>query len=393
MFDDIQNAAPGRSPRAHPWRAAFALLLLSGAAGAPAFGQADPIKVGALLSTTGVLAPAGSDALPAAQILVDEVNAAGGINKRRIELVHFDDESRPERAVALAKRLIQRDHVVGVVGPASTIVSASLSPIFNESQIPAVGCICFVGKITPYEFSAFPLQGIMDTLLKFAKANNVSKIGVITQAGSLAELVKNTQVPFLEKGGMKIVGFEQMQQNDTDVTPLLARLHGAGGELVFGALSGTTVTLAVKNFKQMAYPGVFWTYGGNASRQFIELVGSAGDVVNMGGYKILVYRQLPDSDPQKAAITRFAEKFVAKTGREPGLYAAFGYDAAASMLEAIRVGGDDPVKIRDALEQQRNLQVMNGVITRSEVQHNGLATDWIPLRVDTEKKAFTMVKP
>ena len=374
------------------WRAALASLALCAWASGPAFGQTDPIKGGALFSTTGVLAPAGSDALPAAQILVDEINAAGGLNKRRIELVHVDDESRPERAVAVTKRLMQRDRVVGVIGPVSTIVSASLSPIFNEAKIPAVGCICFVGKITPYEFSAFPLQGIMDTLIRFAKANNVSNIGVITQAGSLAELVKNTQVPFLEKGGLKIVGFEQMQQHDTDVTPLLARLRSAGAQVVFAALSGSTVTVAAKNFKQMAYPGLFWTYGGNASKQFIDLVGNAGDIVNMGGYKILAYRELPDSDPQKAAITRFAEKFVAKTGREPGLYAAFGYDAAASMLEAIRAAGDNPAKIRDALEQQRDLRVLNGVITRSEGQHNGLATDWIPLKVDTTKKVFTMVK-
>lgn len=371
---------------------ALASLLLGAAACGPAFAQNDPIRLGALMSTTGVLAPAGSDALPAAQILIDEVNAAGGINKRKIELVHVDDESRPERAVAVGKRLIQRDRVAGVIGPMSTIVSASLSPIFNESKIPAVGCICFVGKISPYEFSAFPLQGIMDTLVTFAKKNNANKIGVITQAGSLAELVKNTQLPFLEKAGLNIVAVEQMQQTDTDVTPLLARLRSAGAEVVFGALSGTTVTLAAKNFKQMSYPGLFWTYGGNASKQFIELVGNAGDIVNMGGYKILVYRELPDSDPQKAAITKFAEKFIAKTGREPGLYAAFGYDAASSLIEAIRVAGDNPAKIRDALEQQRNLQVMNGVITRSESQHNGLATEWIPLRVDVAKKAFTIVK-
>jgi len=393
MLQAGKGAGRKWSWRLRVWSAILACLSVGPLAAVPAFGQNDPIKVGALLSTTGVLAPAGSDALPAAQIFIDEVNASGGINKRRVELVHADDESRPERAVALLKRLIQRDRVIGVIGPASTIVSASLSPIFNEDKIPVVGCICFVGKITPYEFSAFPLQGIMDTLIRFAGTSKVSRVGVITQAGSLAELVKNTQLPALEKGGLKVVGVEQMQQNDTDVTPLLARLKGAGAELVFGALSGTTATLAAKNFKQMAYPGVFWTYGGNASKQFIELVGSAGDVVNMGGYKILVYRELPDSDPQKAAITKFAEKFIARTGRDPGLYAAFGYDAAASMIEAIRAAGDDPVKIRDALEQQRNLQVMNGVITRSEVQHNGLATEWIPLRVDTAKKTFTMAKP
>lgn len=369
---------------------AFAIALQS-VLSSVAYAQ-NPIRVGAMFSTTGVLGSNGSDALAGSQIVIDELNAAGGINKRRVELIPVDDESRPERAVALAKRLIQRDKVVAVLGPASTIVSASLSPIFNESKIPALGCICFMGKITPYEFSIFPLQGLMDTQIKFAKANNVTKVGVISQAGALAELVRKTQVPVLEKGGLTIVGFEQMQQNDSDVTPLLARLRGAGAELIFAAVSGNTTALVAKNFKQMAYPGLFWTYGGNASKGFLDLVGSAGDVVNMGGYKILVYKELPDSDPQKAVITRFAEKFVQKTGREPGNYAAFGYDAAMSLIEAIKVAGDDPVKIRDALEVQQNLRVMNGVINRNAGEHNGLQTDWVPIKVDAAKKAFTIAK-
>jgi branched-chain amino acid transport system substrate-binding protein len=370
---------------------AMSLALLSSGAAWPQ-ARNEPIRIGALFSTTGILAPYGSDTLPAAQIVIDELNAAGGINKRLIELIAVDDESRPERAVALAKRLIQRDKVVAVAGPMSTIVSASLSPIFNESKIPALGCICFLGKITPYEFSMFPLEGLMETQIKFAKTNRVTKVGVISQAGSLAELVKNTQVPVLEKGGLTIVGFEQMQQNDTDVTPLLARLRSAGAELIFAGLSGTTTTLVAKNFKQMAYPGLFWTYGGNASKTFIDLVGSAGDIVNMGGYKILVYKELPDSDPQKLSITRFAEKFIAKTGREPGIHAAFGHDTAVSLIEAIKVAGDDPVKIRDALENQKNLQVMNGVINRNPGQHNGLLTDYVPVRIDPVKKAFIIAK-
>ena len=252
--------------------------------------------------------------------------------------------------MSLLKRLIQRDRVVAIAGPASTVVSASLSPILNESKVAAVGCICFMGPITPNEFSTFPLFGIMQTLGDFAKSKNAKKIGVVTQAGSLAELVKRTQLPVLEKLGFEIVGFEQFQANDTDVTPLLARLQSNGAQLIFAAASGAPTALIAKNFKQVSYPGVFWTYGGNATASFINLVGDAADVVNMGGYKILVYRELPDSDPVKARLASFAEKYVKKTGKEPGLYATYGYDTALSLVEAIRVAGPDREKIRDALE-------------------------------------------
>ena len=74
------------------------------------------------------------------------------------------------------------------------------------------------------------------------------------------------------------------------------------------ARSGAPSALIAKNFKQVSYPGIFWTYGGNATASFINLVGAAGDIVNMGGYKILIYRELPDSDPMKARLTSFRGK-------------------------------------------------------------------------------------
>lgn len=378
-------------------RAALTMLLSSVAAAfcastAAAQASGEPIKIGGMFSTTGNFAGLGSEALAGAQILIDEVNAAGGINGRPIQLIHADDESRPEQAVSQLKRLIQRERVVAVAGPASTGVSASLSPILNESKVASVGCICFMGPITRYEFSTFPLYGIMDTLGEFAKSRNAKKIGAISQAGALAELVKNTQLPVLEKLGFEIVGFEQFQANDTDLTPLLARLQSKGAQLIFAAASGAPVALIAKNFKQVNYPGTFWTYGGNATATFINLVGDAADVVNMGGYKILVYRELPDSDPMKARLTAFAEKYVKKTGKEPGLYATFGYDTALSLVEAIRVAGPDREKIRDALEAQKNLRVLNGLINRSDKQHNGLETDWVKVRVSAAEKRYRLAK-
>jgi branched-chain amino acid transport system substrate-binding protein len=352
----------------------------------------EPFKIGGMFSTTGILGGAGAEALAGAQILIEEVNAAGGVNGRPVLLISVDDESRPEQGVSQLKRLIQRERVSAIAGPASTVVSASLSPILNESKIAAVGCICFLGPITPYEFSTFPLSGIMSNLGQFATGRNLKKIGVISQAGALAELVQRTQLPILEKLGFEIVGFEQFQASDTDVTPLLARLQSKGAELIFGAGSGAPAALIAKNFKQISYPGVFWTYGGNATASFINLVGDAGDIVNMGGYKILVYRELPDNDPIKARLTAFAEKYRKKTGKEPGLYAAYGYDTALSLVEAIRVAGPDREKIRDALETQTNLRTLNGLINRSAAQHNGMETDWVKVRLNVAEKRYQLVQ-
>ena len=158
-----------------------------------------PIKLGALVSTTGVIAPFGTDAQPAAELFVEELNARGGINGRPIQLVIVDDESKPDQAVSAAKRLIQQEKVVAMVGPLSAVVSASVAPVLNESKVPAVLCQCVTGAMTPYEFSVFPIAGMMESQAEFARARGVSRLGVVSQAGSLAEVIKNTQVPILER--------------------------------------------------------------------------------------------------------------------------------------------------------------------------------------------------
>jgi ABC-type branched-subunit amino acid transport system substrate-binding protein len=108
--------------------------------------------------------------------------------------------------------------------------------------------------------------------------------------------------------------------------------------------------------------------------------------------KVHVYSELADSDPSKARVSEFARKFSAKTGREPSTYAAFGYDVMTSLVEAVKKAGDNSEKIRDELEKQSGLQLLNGVLTRSAEEHNGLSPEWLNVRVDPATKKFVQVK-
>jgi branched-chain amino acid transport system substrate-binding protein len=307
--------------------------------------------------------------------------------------VHIDDESKPDLTANAAKRMIQQDKVSMLVGPVSSVVGASVSAIANENKVPILGCICFEGPITPYEFSIFPLAGMMDHQAAFAKKRNVSKLGVISTAGALAELVKNTHVPVLEKAGLTIVGFKQHQPTDTDLTPLLARLRSNGAQQVYVAATGTPAGIVAKNFKQLNYPGIYWTFAGNANESFIKLVGEAADVVNLVGVPILVYKELPQADPANKRVAEFAAKFLAKTGREPGTWAAVGYDVLVSAADAITKAGDDPQKIRDALEAQKGLQTLTGTINRGDKEHNGHQPQWLDVRIDAATSSFTLKQP
>lgn len=353
----------------------------------------EPIKIGAILSTTGPFAPFGNDSLPGAQVYVEEINAKGGINGRPLELIHVDDESKPENSVTAAKRLIQQDKVVAIIGPVSQAVTSAAMPVIDEARIPSLSCNCTYGPIKPFQFTAFPSIGMMGNQAEFAKSQGIGEVAVIAQAGPLADTIKATNVPDLEAAGIKVSMFEQFQATDTDLTPVLAKVRSAGAKQVYVAASGVQAATAAKNFKQMNFPGNYWTFAGNANESFINLVGDAGDVVTLAGTKILVYEQLPDSDPSKARLADFARRYKAKTGKEPGTYAAFFYDNMTSLADGLQKAGTDPDKLREALENQTGLTVLSGVINRTPQEHNGLKPEWLSIGIDPVAKKFIIKKP
>ena len=321
-------------------RSTLALLFSSAVAancasmyGASAQASGEPIKIGGMFSTTGNLAGAGSEALAGAQILIEEVNAAGGVDGRTLQIVHVDDKSRPELAVSLLKRLIQRDRVVAIAGPASTVVSASLSPILNESKVAAVGCICFMGPITPNEFSTFPLFGIMQMAISRSRRTprrfGVRHAGGFSGRTGEAHAASSAGEARPRNRRLRAVSGERHRRDAASrPAPVEWRAAHLRGRV------GAPTALIAKNFKQVSLSRCVLDLWWQRDRLIHQSRRRRRGCRQHGRLQDPVYRELPDSDPVKARLTSFAEKYVKKTGKEPGLYAAYGYDTALSLVEA-----------------------------------------------------------
>jgi branched-chain amino acid transport system substrate-binding protein len=188
------------------------------------------------------------------------------------------------------------------------------------------------------------------------------------------------------------VAYEQIQPTDTDLTSVMAKIRSAGAELMLIPMTGQQAALAARNFKQINYPGVLVVTAQNANAAFIDLVSEAADVTNVIGTKIFIYQDLPDSDPSKAVLTDFANKFTSKTGRPATLVANVGWDMMLSLTEAIKTAGTDREKIREALENQKGLKTLTGTINRTAQEHNGMEADWILMGIDAANKRFVLKK-
>ena len=136
---------------------ALALLLaaLVNGCGGEGSREQDPIRIGSVLSITGGAAFLGDPMLKSLQLYVDRINAAGGVNGRRLQLIHYDDASDAAKANAFARRLIESDRVDLIIGPTSTGSTMSMVPLVERAQVPLLslaGAVIIVDPVRKWVF-------------------------------------------------------------------------------------------------------------------------------------------------------------------------------------------------------------------------------------------------
>src|SRR5271157_2211420 len=114
------------------------LFFLTGAVNTAQSQTKAPYKIGFIVPLTGYLSWLGEYMKKGAEVKVEMINKAGGVNGRPVELVTYDDQSSPEAATRHAQRLISRDGVVAIMGTGTAVVSGAVSSVANKSRVPAV---------------------------------------------------------------------------------------------------------------------------------------------------------------------------------------------------------------------------------------------------------------
>jgi branched-chain amino acid transport system substrate-binding protein/urea transport system substrate-binding protein len=220
---------------------AFALLVccagLSPSTGANA---AEPIRVGAVLPFSGGVELYGQQAKLGLDLAVKDINAAGGILGRPVQVVYADDKTRPESAVTAAQGLIQGDGVVALVGPITSQNFNAIAPVAESLKTPLFYATNFEGgKCSRYvfSFSTVPNQD-MGQLLPYVNktfGNTYFLLGADrVWPHQMFELAK----PLIEQLGGKVVGTQYTLGTETDFTPLIAQVAAAKPKVLLFALKG-----------------------------------------------------------------------------------------------------------------------------------------------------------
>jgi branched-chain amino acid transport system substrate-binding protein len=329
--------------------ATFVIVLLAlGLAPAPGDAQA-PIKIGVIEPLSGPVAASGNYVRMGAEIARDWINARGGVNGRKIELLIEDNKSDPKEAASAAEKLIVRD--MGAWGSSMTLAAM---PKLEEYGVPMVVETSSASSVTkrgnpwvfrispPSEMEALGLEQYVDKLgvkkADFLAVNTDWGRGAIQAFGDM-----------LKKHGVQVGAAEFMEQSATDMNAQLTKIKGTGGDTLFLTTAVEQITLVLRQGQEQRLSRKVVTTGGSSSpTQLIKQAGAAAE----GSYHIVFFMPwFPEAMPDGKLAKAFVDEWNKRGHPFEGLTEGFrGHDGIATIVEAVKLAGkDEPKAVRDAL--------------------------------------------
>lgn len=347
-------------------------VMLTGCGSSPA-ADSKEIKIGGNFELTGGIANYGKQTMNGVQLAIKEANAAGGVLGKQIKLVIADNKSEPSEATNAATKLINQDKVSLIIGPVTSSSVLATLQVGQDNKIPIVTPTATStkvtvenGKVRPYAFrSCFidPFQGTV--MANFAAKSLKAKTAVIyvdSSSDYSKGLSEAFEAQFVKNGGV-VVGKEAFLQKDQDFKSTLTKIKVLNADTIFIPAYYEEVGKIVKQARELGITVPMIGTDGWDDPKVVEFAG----VEALNNTFFSNHYSVQDTDPR---IQKFVAAYKAEYGQEPNALAALGYDGALMVIDAIkRANSTDPSKVRDALEQTKDLQVVTGIISL-DAEHN-----------------------
>ena len=349
-----------------------ALCLLA----APAV-QAENIKIGAIFAVTGGASFLGGPEARSAEMIVDEINKAGGINGNKVELIIKDSGANPEKAISFAKQLIEEDKVLAIIGPSTSGETMKLKKIAEQGKTPLVSCGAaevIVNPVAKYVFKtpqkdSFAVKKIYGEMKKMG----LTKIAVVAGNTGFGKAGKAQLLKAAPDFGIEVVAAETYDKKATDLTALVAKLMAKKDiQAVVNWSIVPAQAIIAKNMRQAGWKVPLFQSHGFGNIKYVEAAGAAAEGIIFPAGRLLIADSLADSNPQKALLLKYKKDYESKYKEAASTFGGHAYDAMTILKTAIANGGTDRAKLRDAIENIKDLAGTGGVFSFSAEDHNGL---------------------
>ncbi|HEY7902636.1 MAG TPA: ABC transporter substrate-binding protein [Casimicrobiaceae bacterium] len=340
--------------------------------------QAD-ITIGVTLSATG---PAASLGIPERNTFELLPRSIGG---QKINWVILDDGSDTTKAVTNTRKLITEDKADVIIGSTVTPNSLAMVDVVSDAEVPMISMAASSRIVDPanprtkWVFKTPQSDTLMaDAIAVSMKANGVRTMGYIGFADAYGDSWLAEMRNSLKTAGIEIVATEKYNRNDTSVTGQVLKLVAAHPDAILIGASGTPAATPQKELVARGYKGRIYQTHGVANADFLRVVGKDGNGTLLPSGPMLVYEQLPDSNPLKKSAATYVTQYEQRFGTR-STFGGHAWDAWQLLDQAIpkALAKAQPgtaafrAALRDALETA-NVVGVHGVFVMSPHDHNGL---------------------
>ncbi len=359
---------------------ASAAAVLASTVAKPAIAAKEPIKVGYLPALTGPSSSTGIGINRGTELAVREINAAGGIDGRQLELIIRDTQSEPTKAVNGAAELAHGEKVSVVFGPVNSGESLAVVPLLAKANIPQVHpCwvdsltdpkkypMCFRNAPTNQQIGAAANRYVLEVLKK-------KKVAVISDTTGYGTASVAAYVPMLKEKGAEVVYQGNVDAANPDVTPEILRMRNAGAEAIMPwSVNPGFLSRIINTRGQMGWdvPIVGQTTLGSGQTKALLEKPEYWAKVYPNNFRPVCYNsqdKLTDRtssflDRLKSAKVEFSDTLL--------WWIAVGYDSPYMIAEAMKSVGTEPAKVVGYLNQLKHFPGVYGDIAFTSEQHNG----------------------
>ena len=348
--------------------------------------QSKPIKIGQIIAMTGEAAESGKYHKQGAELAVEQINAAGGINGRKLTVVLEDDQTTNPGAVAAFQKLMEDPEIVMIITPSRSTQIQALLPTINEAKFPAaIGGTNYglTHSGSQWVFRFRPHDGMSAKVMAkyLVEELGQKKVAVVHASDAFGNGGRDLVVSALKALGAEVVFVQGYNNGEKDFTAVVQGLKKSGATgLATYMTFGTDLGVFARQMKQL---GVDVKWVGSPSITAVDSRNLAGDAL-YGTFAVADFHV--DASPASKA---FATAYKAKYNQEPDFYAAWTYDAVIVFAEAMKKAPD--LKGESLRKAILSIKKLPGAESEYNFDENGDGLDSYHV-VQNDKGAIKMVR-
>ncbi len=346
----------------------------------PAIAAKDPIPVGYLPALTGPSSSTGIGINRGIQLAVQEINAAGGIDGRQLELITRDTQSDPTKAVNGAAELTRGQKVSCVFGPVNSGESLAVVPLLARTNTPQIHP-CWVDTLTdPQKYPACFRNAPTNQQIGGAANRYVTevlkkkKVAVISDTTGYGTASVNAYVPMLKERGAEVVYQGNVDAANPDLKPELLRMQSAGAEAIMPwSVNAGFLSRIINTRGQMGWDVPIvgqTTLGSGQTKALLEKPDFWGKVYPNNFRPVCFSGDGKMTERTSAFVDRLKSAKI-EMGDTLLWWIALGYDSPRLIAEAMKAVGTEPDKIVGYLNKLKDFPGVYGDISFTPERHNG----------------------